>query len=280
MLQFNIQLFADETGSISVDSAPAFGSDAPAVDGTAVQDSAVDFDGILSSNPAFKAEYDKRMNKAVTGRHNDYKALKERDTASDSAWEFVAKHYGIAPGEDGKYDRKAVEQAMLDDDSALEEEALERNMTVSQLKALKAIERDNAVLRQQAAERQAEDEERAFFADLVKQGEALKQTFPNLDLQVEMNNKAFVDNLTKGLSVEQAYKLAHMDEIVGGSIQYAVKRTAERVSNSVQANRSRPRENGTSSNLPSSADFNPALLSKTDRKTLRERVYRGERITF
>lgn len=286
MLSLDLQLFADEqgagfSGSNGVAAAPT-GQDSSSVASTAEgsQVAAVDFDGLLKSNPQYKAEYDARVKKALDGRYKEFTALKERQEKSLPVWEMLADKYGVRPGEDGSIDQDAIAKAIMDDDSYYEDEAMEKGITVAQLKEIRAMERENADLKKQVEQQTQEAEDRAFFSQLVADGEALKAIYPGFDIQAEMANPQFARLIMNGVPVKGAFEAVHMDEIMGGAMQYAAQRVTEKVSNAYAANKARPRENGASSNLPSSSQFDPTRLTKEQRKELRERVYRGEEVSF
>lgn len=281
---FNLQLFADEQGATSgmngMDAASTGQGTSGDINASPVQDAAADFDGLLKSNPAFEAEYNARVKKALDGRYKEFAGLKERQTKAAPMFALLAGKYGVEPGEDGSYDQDAIMQAIMDDDSYYEDEALQKGMSVSQLKETKRLERENAELREQVENRNREDQDRAFFADLVQQETALKQVYPTFDLQAELANPQFARLVMNGVPVKGAFEAVHMDEIMGGAMQYAAQRVTEKVSNAYQANKGRPRENGTSGNLPISSEFNPAALTREQRMAIRERVNRGEKISF
>ena len=285
MLPLYLQLFADEqgtgsSGSIGVDAAPTGQNSMGNPNATPAQDAAVDFDGMLKSNPQFKAEYDARVKKALDGRYKEYADLQQKSENAKPMFAMLAEKYGVRAGEDGSYDQEAIMQAIMDDDSFYEEEAMEKGLTVAQLKEIRAMERENESLRQQVQATRQEEEDREFFSGLVQQGEALKNYYPGFDIQAEMANPQFARLVMNGVPVKGAFEAVHMDEIMGGAMQYAAQQVTAKVSNAYAANQARPRENGATGGLPSSSEFDPTKLTKDQRKELRERAYRGERISF
>ena len=288
MLSLNLQLFADEqaggnSGSIGMDAA-SIGQSTGAQEAGAPQDAAASFDGMLKSNPQFEAEYNARVKKALDGRYKEFAGLKERQEKTAPMYALLASKYGIQPGDDGNYDNEAIMQAIMDDDTYYEDEALQRGMSVAQLKETKRLERENAELRQQVENRARDDEGRAFFANLVEQGNELKNIYPGFDLQAELENPQtgvqFTRLVQNGVPLRGAFEAVHINDLMGGAMQYAAQRVTEKVSNAYQSNKARPRENGASNNLPSSSEFNPALLTREQRQSIRDRVNRGEKVSF
>jgi len=282
----NLQLFADGqaavSGSNGADAAPTIsGQESPGEASAApAQDAAVDFDGMLKSNPQFKAEYDQRVKKALDGRFKEFNSLRERQEKSQPMFEMLAEKYGVKSGDDGTYDQDAIMKAIMDDDTFYEQEAMEKGLTVAQLKEIRSMERENAELKRQMQEQMQEQEDRAFFGELVQQGEALKAIYPGFDIQAEMANPQFARLVMNGVPVKGAFEALHMDEIMGGAMQFAAQKVTEKVSNAYAANKARPREIGSSAGLPSQSEFDPTRLTREQRKELRERIYRGEKISM
>ena len=108
----------------------------------------------------------------------------------------------------------------------------------------------------------------------------LQELYPHFSLQEEIENEKFAGALQSGLSMRDAYQLAHFDEILSGVIRY----TAEDVKNSVLENRAlrgqRPPENGTRAGAAAVVKSDVSKLSKADMEEIDKRVLRGERISF
>jgi hypothetical protein len=117
---------------------------------------------------------------------------------------------------------------------------------VDTLKEMKALESEKAVLQRMQAERMQEQALQNHFQRLVEQGEQVKQMYPGFDLRAEMQNPQFVELTRPGVNVDvmTAYRVVHNDEIVGGAMQVSAQKTAEKLSNAMRANASRPTENG------------------------------------
>ena len=97
----------------------------------------------------YKDLYDARMQDTVQKRLKGSKETVEKYEALSPLLEILAKKYGVDPS-----DSKALTKAIEDDDSYFEEEALEKGMTVQQLKEVRRMERENADLRRQMQEQQ------------------------------------------------------------------------------------------------------------------------------
>ncbi len=116
-----------------------------------------------------------------------------------------------------------------------------------------------------------------YVNNRVAEIEAQRREFmakkPDFDMQAELQNPDFAKYLMKnGLSVEDAYFLAHRDEI----IETAVKNAFSRFS----ARQNRITENGAGKNSPAVVKKNPKDMSDKEIDSIIERVNNGEKISF
>lgn len=96
---------------------------------------------------------------------------------------------------------------------------------------------------------------------------------PDFDMRAELENPKFADYMWKnGLSVEDAYFLAHKDEIMEEAATDALAKASAR--------RDRIVENGAGKNSPASARKNPKDMSDKEIDSIIERVRNGEKISF
>ena len=106
--------------------------------------------------------------------------------------------------------------------------------------------------------------------EIEKQRIEFMKKNPGFDMKAEMENPAFVEYVWgKGLTVEEAYFLAHKDEIIGA----AMKKNRSAVSNRIA-------ENGAGKNSPASVKKNPKDMTDKEIDAIIERVSRGEKISF
>ena len=121
---------------------------------------------------------------------------------------------------------------------------------------------------------------RNHFMKLEQQGEAMKKVFPNFDLRKERQNPVFarMTSPNVGISVQDAYYAVHRNEIMSAGMQVAAQKTAQKISNNIQAGARRPQENGTSGQAPSVTTFDYRSMSPEQRKALKDRIRSGEKI--
>ena len=125
---------------------------------------------------------------------------------------------------------------------------------------------------------------RASFRRLLAEGERLRQLYPGLDLGAELANPRFAALLASlertgaPEPLRMAYEATHHDQILGGVVRYAVERTAAQLAEGIRSGALRPAENG--GGAASDTRLDPGNLSPQQRRDIRQRVMRGERITF
>jgi hypothetical protein len=103
----------------------------------------------------------------------------------------------------------------------------------------------------------------------------MKKVFPKFELRAELQNPYFAKMTAPniGMSVEDAYYAVHRKEIQAAAMQVTAQKTAQKLSNSIQAGGRRPNENGASGQAPSVTSFNYKNASREQREALKRRIY-------
>ena len=238
---------------------------------TTTEDRNAKFEELIKGE--YKDLYDARMQDTIQKRLKASKETVDRYNELTPTLEVLAKKYGVDAS-----DIKALNKAIQEDDSYFEEEALEKGVTVEQLKEIKKMERENAELRKQMEERTRKETASKQYAQWMQQAEEAKRTYPNLNLNEEAKNPQFLRLLNSGVDVGTAYKAIHMDELIPAAMQYTAKTVEQKIANKVMANGSRPTENGNSSQGATVVKNDVSKFTKSDRQEIIRRVARGERI--
>ena len=189
--------------------------------------------------------------------------------------ELLAKKYGVDAA-----DIEGLNKAIEEDDSYFEEEALQRGMSVQDLKNIRKMERENADLKRQMQEQQTKEKADKLYAQWMQQEKDTKQVYPSFNMQAEMQNPKFVDLLKSNIDVKTAYEVLHKDEIIPAAMQFTAKTVEQKLTNKIIANGARPTENGMSSQGAAVVKSDVSQLSRADREEIRRRVARGEKIRF
>ena len=210
-----------------------------------------------------------------------HKEMEQRLKALEPALELLADRYGMDPSNP---DYDALAKAVTGDGRFYEEAATQNGRSVDDQMQISRMERESRLYRQMREEERQQRDFQAHIQKLKQQGETLKQVFPGFDLQQEMQDPAFVrmTSPSGGLTVEQAYRAIHYQEIETAIAQTAAQRAAENVAASIRSGAKRPREAGSTAQAPSVADFSYANMSKAQRDQLKKQIYaaqaRGEKL--
>ena len=223
----------------------------------------------------YKDLYDQRMQDTIQKRLKSTKETVDKYNALTPTLEVLAKKYGV-----DATDIEALNKAIEEDDSYYEEEALEKGISVQQLKEIRKMEKENAELKRQMEEQNRKENANKLYAQWMEQSESTKTVYPSFDLREEMQNPKFVDLLRSNIDVRTAYEVIHKDDIIAGAMQFAVKTAEQKAVNKVIANGARPAENGNSSQGASVTKSDVSQLTKAERAEIIRRVARGEKIRF
>jgi hypothetical protein len=226
-------------------------------------------------------EYNKKMQETVQARIKSSKGAEETLGKLTPALELLAGRYNLDPA---NIDYDSLSQAISNDESFYADKALEMGVSIDTARRLDQMERNNE--RQQREEAQTLEQQKfqQHIQGLEQQGEALKATFPNFNLREELRNPVFarMTSPSVGLSVEDAYYAVHRKEIQAASMQVAAEKTAQKISNAIQAGQRRPDENGTSGQASSVTTFDWSKASREQREAFKRRIReasaRGEKL--
>ena len=232
-----------------------------------------EFDKLIKGE--YKDLYDAKVQDTVQKRLKGTKETVDKYNALAPTLEILAKKYGVDVN-----DINALNTAIEDDDAYFEEEALEKGITVQQLKDIRKMEKENAELKRQMQERTSQENAAKLYATWMEQAESAKQVYPSFDLQAEMQNPRFVDLLRSNVDVRTAYEVLHKDEIIPAAMQFTAQKVEQKLTNKIIANGARPTENGIHSQSAAQVKSDVSQLSKADRAEIARRVARGEKISF
>ena len=255
---------------IQEESAPAAGVQPDTV---AQPDRNATFEALIKGE--YKDLYDAKMQDTIQKRLKGQKEIVDKFNALNPTLEMMAKKYGVDAG-----DIEALNKAIEEDNSFYEDEALERGMTVQQLKEVKKMERENADLKAQMEEAQRQENGKKLYSAWMQQADEAKKVYPSFDLRAEMNNPKFVDLLRSNIDVRTAYEVLHKDEIIPAAMQFTAQTVESKLAKSIASNGARPSENGMSSQSAAVVKSDVSQLSKADRAEIIRRVQRGEKIRF
>ena len=223
----------------------------------------------------YKDLYDARVQDTIQKRLKGTKETVDKYNALSPTLELLAKKYGVDAN-----NIEALNKAIEEDDAYYEEEAIQKGVTVEQLKEIRKMEKENAELKRQMQEQNAKEKGAQLYAQWMEQGEKTKSVYPSFDLRAEMQNPKFVDLLRANIDVRTAYEVLHKDDIIPAAMQFTAKTVEQKLTNKIIANGARPTENGISSQSSVVTKTDVSQLSKADIAEVMRRVARGDRISF
>lgn len=226
-------------------------------------------------------EYNKQMQATVQSRLRTAKGAEENLAKITPALELLARKHNLDPA---KMDYDALAKAISNDESYYEDKALEMGVDIETAKKIDQQERDTAREQRQQAQTLEQQRIQQHIVKLQQQGEAMKEKFPGFDLQKELQNPAFLRMTSPnvGISVEDAYFAVHRNEIMAAGMQVTAQKTAQKISNAIQAGSRRPTEAGTSGQAPSVTTFDYSKASPEQRAAfkahLRSEAAKGRKV--
>lgn len=280
MIYFGLQLFAD--GGAGGDGTGAAGSDAGSQGG---QQPGTEANGQQSApqEPTFeelikgkyKADYDARVQKTIQSRMKGAKANEERLTKLEPLLQTLGQRYNVDAG-----DVDALMLAMDNDEQLWQAEAIDKGMSVEQLKHMRTMERENAMFRRQDELNRRDAAARDTYMQWAAQAEAAKEKFPGLDLPTLLENSQFVGMLQSGVDVESAYWAMYHDDIMQAGMAKATKAAEEKLAASVASGSRRPLESGNGTNPAATTKVDVNKMSQAEFNAYMDRIMRGERVSF
>lgn len=282
-IQFDLQRFSDGGAAASSSAATSGGSTATNQNVT-VKDStggqgAISETGDKSAWEAAKKQYkqfyDAEVKNHVTNRHRDYKSLSKAKAEQDEFLNLMHTRYGTS-------DLKGLREAIDKDDGFWQDKADEANMTVEQYKNNLKLTAERDAANRELSEIKAHEKAREQYAIWYEEAKAVKEKYPDFDLNTELSNPKFRSMLSANYSrefmpgMEQIYEMVHHDEIMERHKSSVQKSTID----NIKARGLRPDEAGSDSGGAVDLKKNVSNLSKQERADIARRALLGERITF
>lgn len=173
---------------------------------------------------------------------------------------------------------------VMDDDSIYEEEANKRGMTIPAYRQMMELESKMHEMQEAEAQRQENARIQQHFGKLQQQAQAMKQIYPDFNLQNELKNPNFL-RLTSpevGISVEDAYYAVHHKELAPQMMAYGMERAKTQLSQTIQAQRTRPAEGAMKQQgQPAAAvKIDPRNMTRREREEIKRQVRLGKRVSF
>lgn len=235
------------------------------------QDVEPTFDELIEGR--YKDEFSRKTQEIVKNRVKNIKVAEDDMRMLAPALDILAEKYGVTNARD----LPALVKAITDDDALYEQEALDRGIDIPTLKHIKSIEAQNKRLAEEMAQKERNTQNMEAWQEILRQSDALKEYYPDFDIDMEMQNEDFGHLVTVGVPVKTAFEVVHHDELQAQMAGIVAKNTARKVANSVKANKKRTGEAG-SSGQTVQVKRDPKSWTNEERDEIYERVRNGEKI--
>ncbi len=231
------------------------------------------FDAMIRGE--YKEQFSARAQNIINQRFKETKQLEAKSQQADALMHRLAQRYGVNAG-----DTAAILKAAEADTSYTEKEANTRGLSVEEMRRVKQLESENAQLRSNVQQRRTKDAAHKLYQTWKSDGEKLKAVYPDFDFRTEVKNTEFVKLIKSGVPLRKAYETSHLDQILGGAMQYTADQVAKGMAARIADRSSRPAENGTTPHAGAVVKPDVAGLTRADREEIERRVMRGEKILF
>ena len=225
----------------------------------------------------FAELYGQDVQNAVRDRFKNQQDTSAQLNALEPMLKVLRERAGVESNDD-------LIKHVMDDDSLYEEEADAAGMTVSAYRTFKQLEQQNAEMRAREEQSLQDQMFREHFGKLVQQAEAMKQQFPNFDLQEELKNQKFFQLTSPdvGVSVEDAYFAVHHKELGPQMMAYGMERAKQQMGQTLQAQRNRPAEGAMKGQGQPAAALrvDPRNMTRAERNEIKRQVRMGKRVSF
>lgn len=219
----------------------------------------------------YKDVYTQDTQAMIDRRFKETRGLQEQLTAQQGIMDLLAQRYNVADG-----DLQGLKKALESDRSYVREAAEAAGMTEEQYMEIQRYKRENARLRaaeQRGIQRQKAEQQYNVW---MQESQALKEQYPDFDLQQELQNPRFVAMLRAQVPIEMAYEVTHLDEIKSKAAAAREKAVVD----NFKATGQRPGENISSSSSGVTYKSDVKKLTPEDRKKIAAKVRAGEQISF
>lgn len=221
----------------------------------------------------YKELYGQGVQKAIQDRFKNQADLQKVVDEQRAVLEMAMKDRHVQSVDE-------LKKSYDEDDSLLQDEAEAAGMTVESFRTMKAIEQENARLRQVEQASIQDQLMRNHFSKLTQQAEELRKTFPDFDLRAELQNPEFF-RLTSpevGISVEDAFYTLHGKELAAASMKAGMERAQQQLGQTIRAQGMRPIEGAAhgQGQPAAQAPMDFSRMSRREREAFRSQVKSGK----
>lgn len=239
------------------------------------EDLEAEFAAMIGKGGRFQQIYGQKVAQTVGERFKNQEDLQGKLNTYDDALAPLYAKYGLKPG-----DMEGMARAIAGDDDIYATRAEAEGMTVDKYKEQLRLQQEAERGRTMFEEFQRQQAQKAQFEKWDQEAAELTQTIPGFNLQEELKNQNFIDALNRGNSMQDAFAIVHMQEILSGAIDVTAQQTQKQVVDTMKQKAARPVENGMRQSAAIVRKTDPSKLTDKDMEEIDRRVANGEVIRF
>lgn len=235
-------------------------------------DLASEFKELIGKNGKFHDVYGEAVSQAIDKRFKNQADLKSTLSQYDDAISPLMQKYGLETG-----DIAGLVSAMAADEDIYSSEAEKNGMTVEQYRNNLKLQAEAKRGREIQEAYENEKARTALYAEWDRQADELRIAFPAFDLGQEIqNNEKFAHLIDNGVSVQDAFLVAHAQDILSGMNANARQQGSQDVITNIQQRASRPAENGMKHNAAVVRKADPNTFTDEDMDRILKQVAEGK----
>lgn len=223
----------------------------------------------------FKEQFEQRIKEIIKRRFKESSESNSPNAQNDEIMSMLMMKYGIKDN-----NLEMLTKAIESDDGYIRNEAEKSGIDTETLKRIKQLEYENEMIKNKMKEEKEALKMQETVKSWMKDGEFLKEQYPDFDLSVEAENPDFVNLLKGGANLKNAYLALHHDEIVKALVEQAAAEAQTQTADSIRARSMRPLENGMSGKSTALFKTDVSKLTPEQRAEIARRAARGEKISF
>ena len=227
----------------------------------------------------FKKDVETQINRRFKSANKELDGLKKSNAAMQAVLDLVGNSY---PGVDAK-NPEALLMAMKNDERFFRQKAIDNGTSIAEEQFNFEKEAELQETTRRLAQITQDQEKARTFAELNKQSEKLKGTYPDFDLGEALENEsfrmmlAFTKNAKGVENVKEAYEFAFRDQLREKAIEQTVTKTKEAISQNRKAKQYMPSPPG---NTGKSVNPNTNLMEQIGVKEFAKLASRGNLIDY
>lgn len=234
------------------------------------------FDDLIGKNGRFRSEYEAKTQKLIQERLKSSKDAEKKLSQAQKMFDLLSVRYGV-----DRNDITALSEAISNDNKLLEEKAAENGMGIEAYRKYIGAQNESRRLQQELSDKQANDQSMQIQNRWQEEAEALSKDYPNFNLQTEIaSNERFTSLITKGISIADAYRLTHFDDIVTDIRNKTASQAKQATVNDIRAKGLRPHESDGKQSTPLRVKKSVSELSDADIEEIQRLTRKGVNISF